>query len=212
MRFVQKLNGNALGNLTDLGSFLFGRERSLLESYRPILLEVQAGRCFYCHTDLQRRMDVDHFVPWSRYPTDLGHNFVLSHPSCNNAKSDHLAAEEHLAAWIERNKAHAAEMDARLAEAELPHDFAASVRIAEWAYEQTEQANGQVWVSQGRVSSTWDRSGGGCWWRDCHEGTIHTKTTRTWQIQNVRRQYARLSSVHFPWSKLEKWQRSRRKE
>ena len=40
----------------------------------------------------------------------------------------------------------------RLAEAELPHDFAASVRIAEWAYEQTEQAKGQVWVSQGCVS------------------------------------------------------------
>ena len=98
-------------------------------------------------------MEVDHFVPWSRYPTDLGHNFVLSHPGCNNAKSDHLAAEEHLAAWIERNRIHAAEIDARLAEAALPHDFAASVRIAEWAYEQTEQANGQVWVSQGRVQA-----------------------------------------------------------
>ena len=147
VRFVQRLNGNALGSLTDLGSFLFGRERSLLESYRPVLLEVQAGRCFYCHTDLQRRMDVDHFVPWSRYPTDLGHNFVLSHPSCNNAKSDHLAAEEHLIAWIERNRAHAAELETRLAEAELPHDFAASVRIAEWAYEQTERAKGQVWVA-----------------------------------------------------------------
>ena len=148
VRFVQKLNVNELGNLTDLGSFLFGRERNVLEAYRPILLDVQAGRCFYCRQDLQRRMEVDHFVPWSRYPTDLGHNFVLSHPACNNAKSDHLAAEDHLAAWIERNRDHAAEIDARLAEAALPHDFAASVRIAEWAYEQTEQAHGQVWVAK----------------------------------------------------------------
>ncbi len=148
VRFVQKLNVNQLGSLTDLGSFLFGRERRLLESYRAVLLDVQSGRCFYCHKDLQRRMDVDHFIPWSRYPTDLGHNLVLSHPSCNNAKSDHLAAEEHLAAWIERNRIHAGEMDARLAEAELPHDSAASVRIATWAYEQTEQAKGQVWVAK----------------------------------------------------------------
>ena len=148
MRFVQKLNVNELGNLTNLGSFLFGRERNVLEAYRPLLLDVQAGLCFYCGKDLQHRMEVDHFVPWSRYPTDLGHNFVLSHPACNNAKSDHLAAEGHLAAWIERNKAHAVEIDARSAEAALPHDSAASVRIAEWAYEQTEQAHGQVWVAK----------------------------------------------------------------
>jgi uncharacterized protein (DUF488 family) len=31
----------------------------------------------------------------------------------------------------------------------LPHDLDASVRIAEWTYEQTEQANGQVWVAKG---------------------------------------------------------------
>ena len=99
------------------------------------------------HNDLKRSMEVDHFVPWSRFPTDLGHNFVLAHPACNNAKSDHIAAEEHFAAWIEQNKEHAAEIDERLAAAALPHDLAASVRIAEWAGEQTEQANGQAWVA-----------------------------------------------------------------
>lgn len=139
----------ALGNMVyltlvvlvaTLGGLLFG--------YRPILLDVQAGRCFYCRGNLQRRMEVDHFVPWSRYATDLGHNFVLSHPACNNAKSDHLAAEEHLAAWIERNSAHQEVIHARLTEAALPNDLSASLRIAEWAYEQTERANGQVWVSR----------------------------------------------------------------
>ncbi len=149
VRFVQKLNVSALGNLTDLGSFLFGHERGVLESYRPILQDIQAGRCFYCHRDLQHRMEVDHFVPWSRYPTDLGHNFVLSHPACNKAKSDHIAAEEHLAAWVGQNRDHATEIQERLTEAALPHDLAASVRIAEWAYEQTERANGQVWVVKG---------------------------------------------------------------
>lgn len=94
-------------------------------------------------------MDVDHFVPWSRYPTDLGHNFVLSHPTCNNAKSDHLAAEEHLGAWIEQNKTHQDELHARLLESALPNDLSASIRVAEWAYEQTEKSQGQVWVEKG---------------------------------------------------------------
>jgi hypothetical protein len=40
------------------------------------------------------------------------------------------------------------ELDQRLSEAALPHDFAASVRIAEWAYEQTERARGQVWIAK----------------------------------------------------------------
>ena len=148
VRFVQRLNTKELGNLTDLGSFLFGRERGALEAYRPMLLDIQDGRCFYCHKGLQRRMEVDHFVPWSRYPTDLGHNFVLSHPSCNSAKSDHLAAEDHLAAWSERNRDSAAELDARLLDAGLPYDLGASVRITGWAYEQTERASGQVWLEK----------------------------------------------------------------
>jgi 5-methylcytosine-specific restriction endonuclease McrA len=146
VRFVQKLNVNQLGSLTDMGSFLFGRERGVLDAYRSILLEVQSGRCFYCRRDLKRGTAVDHFIPWSRYPTDLGHNFVLAHPACNHAKSDNIAAEDHLSAWIRQNTDHAPELDARLAEAALPYDLAASVRIAQWAYEQTERAHGQVWV------------------------------------------------------------------
>ena len=93
VRFVQKVNVNNLGNVTDLGTFLFDQERSSLEAYKNVLIDVQDRQCFYCHGNLQQSMDVDHFIPWSRYPTDLGHNFVLAHPRCNNAKSDHLAAE-----------------------------------------------------------------------------------------------------------------------
>ena len=148
VRFVQRLNTERLGHLADLGTFLFGSERNALEAYRPILLDVQGGKCFYCHDDLHRQMDVDHFVPWSRYPTDLGHNFVLSHPACNNAKSDYLAAEEHLGRWIERNQTHQDELQARLAAATLPHDLSASVRVTEWAYEQTQKSQGQVWVER----------------------------------------------------------------
>ena len=71
---------------------------------------MQKGVCLYCQQPLPMRAQVDHFIPWSRYPADLGHNFVLAHRGCNNAKSDYLAAEHHLAAWAERNREHQAEL------------------------------------------------------------------------------------------------------
>ncbi len=132
--------------LWDAFPVMEGQGRAALDVYRPILLEIQAGRCFYCRRDLSRGVEVDHFIPWSRYRTDLGHDFVLSHPACNNAKSDHIAAEEHLAAWAAQLREHASELQQRLTAAELPHDIDASIRVAQWAYEQTERAHGQVWV------------------------------------------------------------------
>jgi hypothetical protein len=148
VRFVQKLNANKLGNVTDLGTFLFGQERASLDAYRPILVDVQKGICLYCQKSLSGKTQVDHFVPWSRYPADLGHNFVLAHDKCNNAKTDFLAAENHLAAWIHRNREHQAELHERLVAAALPCDLTATVQIAKWVYQQTEKAHGQVWVEK----------------------------------------------------------------
>jgi 5-methylcytosine-specific restriction endonuclease McrA len=146
VRFVQKENASKLGSVTDLETFLFGEERASLDAYRPILMDVQKGVCLYCGGKLSRQTEVDHFIPWSRYPVDLGHNFVLAPVTCNNAKSDYLAAEKHLAAWAERNRLHQEELQSRLQAAALPSDFSASVQIAKWVYQQTEKANGQVWV------------------------------------------------------------------
>ena len=147
VRFVQKINVNNLGQLTDLGMFLFDQERSSLEAYKNVLIDVQERQCFYCHKDLHRSMDVDHFIPWSRYLTDLGHNFVLAHPRCNNAKSEYLAAEQHLQSWAERNRSRSAELDERLRDLGLSSDSSASLRITEWAYEQVEKSKGQVWLN-----------------------------------------------------------------
>jgi 5-methylcytosine-specific restriction endonuclease McrA len=160
VRFVQKLNANKLGKATDLGTFLFGQERASLDAYRPILLDVQKGVCLYCQKPLSMQAQVDHFVPWSRYPADLGHNFILAHNKCNNAKSDFLAAENHLAAWIERNRDHQVELQDRLTAAALPCDLTASVQIAKWVYQQTEKANGQVWVIEKvlrHLSADWSK-------------------------------------------------------
>jgi hypothetical protein len=46
--------------------------------------------------------------------------------------------ENHLAAWIERNREHQAELQERLIEAALPCDLMATVQIAKWVYQQTE--------------------------------------------------------------------------
>jgi len=160
VRFVQKLNAPALGTVTDLGTFLFGQERACLDAYRPILLDVQKGVCLYCNKSLREKSQVDHFIPWSRYPADLGHNFVLAHERCNNAKSDYLAAEKHLAAWTERNDLQRDELQSRLQGAALPCDLPASLQIAKWVYSHTERAKGQVWVKERvlqHLGSEWRR-------------------------------------------------------
>jgi hypothetical protein len=148
VRFVQRLNADKLGSLSDLGTFLFGQARSSLDSYRSILFNVQKGVCLYCQKPLPKQTQVDHFIPWSRYPADLGHNFVLAHTQCNSDKSDFVAAESHLETWAQRNLESRAELDGRLIEASLPCDLAATVQIARWVYQQTEKANGQVWVAK----------------------------------------------------------------
>ncbi len=98
LRWIRRLkkNQNLLGQSLDLQEFLFGSDRKSLSIYQPLLQEIQSGGCFYCNRAIRGGGEIDHFVPWARYPTDLGHNFVLSHGSCNNDKRDLLASERHL--------------------------------------------------------------------------------------------------------------------
>jgi len=146
-RFVQKVNFRHLGNISDLTTFLFGRERAGLERYREILFDVQEGRCLYCRRPIAGAAHVDHFVPWQRFPADWGQNFVLAHDACNSAKTDYLAAEPHLETWCERNRAYGSEMDERFAVAGLPSDATAAEQVARWAYGHAERAGGTVWLT-----------------------------------------------------------------
>lgn len=85
-----------------LESFLFGSTRIALAAVRDALVEVQGGECFYCRAALKDNVDVDHFIPWSRYPEDALANLVAAHRRCNNHKRDFLAATPHVAQWAER--------------------------------------------------------------------------------------------------------------
>ncbi len=145
-QFVQRRNRDFLGPVADLRSFLFGSRRESLDDYRPLLKNLQEGRCFYCERDFKSRPDVDHFIPWKIYSLDLGHNFVLAHRGCNSSKSDLLAAEEHLERWTERNRTRRDELQEGFDQLRILHDWPASCQIARWAYGQAHQANRQVWV------------------------------------------------------------------
>ena len=97
-------NHQVIGGQGELTSFLFGSGRNAITQAKPFLHDLQNGQCFYCQKSLQEKgAEVDHFIPWARYPTDLGHNFVLAHAKCNNSKRDYLAIPEYRDRWFEQN-------------------------------------------------------------------------------------------------------------
>lgn len=159
VRFIRRLNPGLLGEAVELGEFLFGAPRAPLVSLREPLMKFQEGNCFYCTKSIYGQSHVDHFIPWSRYPVDLGHNFVLAHDRCNAAKADHLAAESHLDSWVRRNREDADELGALFDAAGFPHDVGISTRVSRWAYRRVAERRGLVW-SEGRrlehLQSQWE--------------------------------------------------------
>lgn len=146
--YVRRLNADLLGTPNDLDQFLFGSQRAALDAYAPVLREVQGGRCFYCDRALpaNETPQVDHFIPWVRYPVDLGHNFVLADRRCNASKGDHLAAVAHLSKWTERNRTAGRALQEAFDRLGLLHDLEASRRIAYWAYARVAESGGLTWV------------------------------------------------------------------
>lgn len=160
LRFVRRIDENRtlLGEASDLSSFMFGSNRVPLEVYRPILIEYQGDSCFYCLRPLTQQIDVDHFIPWSRYPVDFGHNFVLTHKTCNNQKADRLAATEHLERWCNRNAKYAKAMSDAFEGKGIIHNEPASCQITTWAYEQAQLSGSLVWRRDNElvaISSQW---------------------------------------------------------
>ena len=142
-----RTNQGLVGEQGDLSEFLFGSERRPLDEFRVILREHQSGKCFYCDQRVSGAGALDHFIPWIRYPVDLGHNFVFAHSKCNSLKRDYLAHPEHLLRWREQNLDCPAELGSQFDSAVLRHDANRSRKIAYWAYEQAELARARVWVA-----------------------------------------------------------------
>lgn len=157
-------NRELLGERGDLAEFLFGSERRNLDGYRQVMRDYQSARCFYCGNAVNGEGNADHFIPWSRYPVDLGHNFVFSHSSCNNNKRDFLAHTDHLARWREHNLESSSVLGSIFDSKGLVHDAKRSRFVAIWAYEQGEQSKAHTWLSRDNYTAL-DGS-----WRDAMEG------------------------------------------
>ncbi|RTR38780.1 HNH endonuclease [Shewanella canadensis] len=140
------LNHAVIGGQGNLSEFLFGSDRNSIIKARPVLHDIQKGKCFYCNKPLKETGEVDHFIPWARYPNDLGHNFVLAHSKCNKSKSDHLAAEQHKERWFEQNII----QNTKTLTTELANYFVCesgrSEAIATWAYQLAVQNQSPLWL------------------------------------------------------------------
>jgi 5-methylcytosine-specific restriction endonuclease McrA len=89
-----------------LRAHLFGSDRvGFPPSIKVGLAELQDGRCFYCGDPLGSKVEVDHFLAWSRWPNDAVENLVVA-DRCNGAKSDHLVDGTHLRHWLEHRDLH----------------------------------------------------------------------------------------------------------
>jgi hypothetical protein len=148
VRYVRRQNSVLLGSTTDLVEFMFGSDRTNLNAVVPILKDVQRNLCFYCDRIVTGVPHVDHFIAWSRYPVDLGHNFVLTDASCNAAKADNVAAVEHLERWVERNADFHDVLENAFNDRGIMHDLAATTHIARWSYGQTESSQALTWLRQ----------------------------------------------------------------
>ncbi len=87
----------------DLPEFLFGPTRGDLGVLVPGLTDVQSGACFYCGEALRGAVEVDHFLPWSKYPSDDLGNLVAADRQCNNDKRDYYVSPEHIERWRTRD-------------------------------------------------------------------------------------------------------------
>lgn len=137
-------NNAILGSADDLEGFLFATSRQSLQVLAVGLRKVDGQRCFYCGQSLTT-VDVDHFIPFSLYPRDLVHNFVLAHPGCNRSKSDSLAARQHLERWIDR-LASRSDVLAEVGQAAgVIVDAPVSRQVARWGYASARVSGGYAW-------------------------------------------------------------------
>lgn len=163
---VQRIPANrvVLGDTASLTAFLFGSDRASLAAYKVVLRGHQKERCFFCGARVRGEGELDHFIAWSRYPVDLGHNFVFTDARCNRLKRDYLAHPVHLRHWREQNLDAGEALAAQFSDADLAHDAGRSRQIALWAYGQGEAGAAHVWLRHDDVQS-WQRG-----WRDAITG------------------------------------------
>lgn len=104
-KFLEQINeDSALIRVIDKLELATPR-RDDLSVYREILRkEFEEDTCFYCRKRLQKKIHVDHFIPWSFVKDDKMWNFVLSCPTCNERKNNRIPRKSYLVQIESRNK------------------------------------------------------------------------------------------------------------
>lgn len=130
---------------SDLQAFLFTQSRQNLASLVPMLIDIQDCNCFYCDKPLKKDMEVDHFIPWSKYPNDTAHNFVLADRHCNNAKRDYLADIPFYERWQFKNQTYHRDITGFAIEKGFAAHLATFEKICSWAYHLARENQDLVW-------------------------------------------------------------------
>lgn len=154
IRQLAAIDGNSgqLADASDLPQFLFGADRASLSGFTRVFLRITDGFCFYCRRKTQGSPQLDHFIPWSQYAVDLGHNFVVSCATCNSSKRNYLPGLELLERWSGINLRGGQQLTVALERAGLQSDMTRTYRVAEWAYESAEQVGATLWDGVGSLS------------------------------------------------------------
>jgi hypothetical protein len=132
-RMVARINRINTGD-EHLRDHLFGAERSTFpKPLRSGLADLQDGSCFYCGDRLVNRTQVDHFIPWSRWPNNAIENLVLA-DACNTHKRDYLPALPLVDRWARRMVVDRIELRAIAGRAKWESDPLRSLSLARSCY------------------------------------------------------------------------------
>ena len=121
-----------------LEQFLFVRVRSNVAIYAERLFRLQGELCFYTGAKLENSKSgqVDHFIPWARYPFDSPFNLVLASREANNKLRDQIKEPALRTKWLERNDAHFGGLTAPapLGFGAATEDAETAKAISDWLY------------------------------------------------------------------------------
>jgi len=136
-RWIREQNEKLAAD-SGLERFLFGAERTNVAAYAERFYELQNGRCLYsgAKLDSPKAGEVDHFIPWARYPFDSPFNLALASKKVNNQCRDELKSPEWRNAWRARNEAHFGALSAPEPSGfgAVAEDAETVMAICEWVY------------------------------------------------------------------------------
>ena len=123
--------------MDQLWGHLFGESRVTFPSQiREYLWQRDAKSCFYCGTRISLdEVQVDHVIPWSRWPNNAIENLVASDARCNASKNDNLLGCAQVERWVQSLRANAAEMGSVARAARWESDLGRTLALARTAYE-----------------------------------------------------------------------------